>query len=406
MKTDTETKKNATESIFEMTDPFNPQNKVAGIIYRTNDKYGSMLIKTVNGKSCEQFIHATPKFLYPGNSHSSKNYKKGLFPQFFSITIYDKLDGTNIFMFKYKDESGKYFVSFKTRLVPFLKASGFKDWILMWNKMEEKYKEKFDLLKSVLLDANENISGFAFEMYGSANKILVEYPVPLDIAMLYHIDTSGNIHDPEESNASICKHVIPPLKTEDIILPKPNVISKFFNGEDPDNYYSNMIDCYESKFLENESAEGCVFYIQTSEKTIAWKCKPPSVIAAQCEGNKMVGYKDAYTTALNAMESVDSIDDLGKETYALLAETYEEMIIELSKERIDEAIKDARAYVLFRKEVVEKFKTLGLKWNNITLKSSREEKGAVMRPMMKEYKGINPTGVFNALLDYFTVFGE
>ena len=81
--------KKESESEFEMDDPYNPGNRVAGIIYRTNEKYGSLLIKTVNGKSCEQFISATPKFYYPGNMMSPKGYKKGLFPSFSTVTVYD-----------------------------------------------------------------------------------------------------------------------------------------------------------------------------------------------------------------------------------------------------------------------------------------------------------------------------
>jgi len=393
--------KNETETLFDMIDPFNPGNRVTGIIYRTNDKYGSLLIKTVNDKPCEQFIHATPKFTYPGNSTSSKSYKKGLFPKFVTVTVYDKLDGTNIFMFKYRDHEGKNFISFKTRLVPFLKEAGFKDWIVMWKKMEERYKDKIDLVKKLLLSVKE-MSGVAFEMYGSANKILIEYNVPLDIAMLYYIDWNGKIHEPKEINSVVC--CLNPVSNSK--LPEPKELAKFSDKTDPDEIYITMLDVFEQNFIENKSVEGCMFYINTGKDIIAWKCKPPSVLAAQCEGNKMVGYDDAYTTAMNAMESVDSIDDLSKETYSLLAETYDETIIELSKERIDKAIIDAKKYVLFRKEVVEKFKSLGLKWNNITSKSPKQDKDIVMRSMMKECKGANPASIFNALIDYFSIFGQ
>lgn len=387
---------NRKESEFDEIDPYNPENRVAGIIYRTNQEYGSMLIKTVNGKSCEQYIHATPKFYYPGNTLSYRSYEPGLFPEFTSIVVYDKLDGTNIFAYRYKNAEGKPFITFKTRLVPFLKANGFKDWILMWNKMVEKYHDQISAIKDFIF-YNEDISGVAFEMYGSANRILVEYKEPLDIAMLYYIDTDGNVHDPAGYNFGDL--------TGGHDCNKPKEVAFITDGVNPDSVYQSLIETLEKQFVESRSVEGCMFYIHTTTGTIAWKCKPPSVLSAQSEGST-IGYDDAYTTALNAMESVGSIDDLEKETYALLSEVYDDLTIEMCKIRIDKAIKEAKTYVLFRKDVVSTFKRLGLKWNGITEKSSSTEKGAVMRPMMKECQGKNASKVFGALLDYFAIFGE
>jgi hypothetical protein len=376
------------EREFEEVDPYNPQNTLKGIIYRTNDRYGSLLIKEVNGRPREQYINTTPKFYYPGGTQSYRSYKRGLFPEFTFIRCYDKLDGTNVFAFRYTDADGNRFISYKTRLTPFLKKNGFKDWIFLWEKMLEKYHDEIEIIKTQLLH-DDVVSGFAFEMYGSANKILIEYPAVLDTRLLYWIDINGGIHAPIGFS-----------------FPTPDVIAKIKQGSDPDDVYEKMVDDCEQLFKSNRSVEGRIFYIETEEGTIAWKCKPPSVLAEQGEGTKYVSYREAYVTCLNVVESLSDTDQLAVETYELLAETYDDTIIELSKEKIDKAINDARNYILFRKEVVEYFKGLDLEYKSVVKNSPKIVKDVTMRAMMKKYNGKKSTEVFNALTDHFSLHNE
>ena len=369
------------EKSFNERDPYNPQNVVEGIVYRHNSEYGNLRITRVNGRECEQYINTTPKFYYPGGVGSPRRYQEGKFPDYKTIKVYDKLDGTNIFLFRYKDADGNEFASFKTRLTPFLKQSGFKDWIFMWGKMMEKYKEKIDAL------VNGSNLGFGFELYGAINQILVKYDVPLDTRLLYALTPDGGIIEPSAFD-----------------FPVPRIIREIGAGDDPDLHYKELVDLHERWFVDGKQVEGCVMYVIVSDdgESIPWKCKPPSVLNAQAESNagtKLVGYNDAYVTAMNAMESIDTIDELHDETYRLLGEVYDELYIDASRRIIDKAIKNARNDVLFKNEVVDRFKKTGMTW-------SMNERGNIMREMMKYFDRNRSSSVFNALRDYHSMAGS
>ena len=145
---------------FEYVDPYNPQNTVKGVLLNNSDltgiaaalsmrdnRYGDLMITHVNDQPVEQYIYATPKFYYPGNSGSPRTvFTIKHFPNT-GFKAYEKLDGTNIFMFKYKDASGCEFVSFKTRLTPFLRSEGFKDWISMFAQAVAKRPDLIEKFK-------------------------------------------------------------------------------------------------------------------------------------------------------------------------------------------------------------------------------------------------------------------
>ena len=90
---------------FSATDPFNPQNYVEGQISFSRDKrYGGLLIRKINGESTDQpLIFGTPKLAYPfGLGH---NYR---FPSAERIYRFRKYDGTNIFMYRYRNKGMEY----------------------------------------------------------------------------------------------------------------------------------------------------------------------------------------------------------------------------------------------------------------------------------------------------------
>ena len=86
---------------FRATDPFNPKNHVEGQVSFSKDTgYGSLKIKKINGESVNQpQIFGTPKIAYPfGLGH---NYR---FPSAERIYRFRKYDGTNIFMYRYRNK--------------------------------------------------------------------------------------------------------------------------------------------------------------------------------------------------------------------------------------------------------------------------------------------------------------
>ena len=369
------------EKQFCMQDPYNKENTVEGTIYRHNSEYGNIRIEKVNGIPCPQYIRCTPKFYYPGGVSSPRSYQRGKFPGFKKINIYDKIDGTNILMFRYKNADGKDFISYKTRLVPFLQKAGFKDWIAMWNKMIERYGDEIKKLES------DRRYHFSFELYGALNIILIPYTVPLETCLIFAIDpATGAVIDPETFG----------FKTS-------NLIETIDDKTNPDERYKQLEDDLEKKFNETRSVEGVVMYVHKDDGTnIAWKCKPPSVLSAQAEENaKFIGFDDVYTTAMNAMESCGSIDGLEKETYELLAESYEEIFIEFSKETIDKAIAKAKADVLFQKQVMDKFNELKLSWKGV---DDRSAVATIMRAMMQHFDKKKSAQVFTVIKNYHDVF--
>ena len=140
-------------SEFSAKDPFNPQNHVEGQVSFSRDRhYGSLKIKKINSECVnEPRIFGTPKIAYPfGLGH---NYR---FPSAERIYRFRKYDGTNIFMYRYKN-NGREYITFKVRLFPFLRGR----YITMWRYMLRKYPQITDLFKM-----NPNATGFSFELYG------------------------------------------------------------------------------------------------------------------------------------------------------------------------------------------------------------------------------------------------
>ncbi|MFX0101630.1 MAG: hypothetical protein ACFFCS_18790, partial [Candidatus Hodarchaeota archaeon] len=299
---------------FTLEDPFNPGNAVKGLLFKNGDQYGDLKILAVNGKECEQYIHTTPKFYYPGFSKSPTKVKEGYFPEFETIKAFEKIDGTNVCLFRYEDADGSNFVSFKTRLVPFMNPSGKNGFMAMWNKMLEKYSDKFEIL------LEETRYNFAFELFGALNKILVDYDVPLDTRLLFVIDrATGEIHDPTGFD-----------------FPAPDLVKEIGKDENPDETYKKLVYEYEKAFNQGKPVEGCMVYVIKADGTaIPFKCKPPSVIEASSGGGMHVSFNEAYVTAMNAMDSAGTIDRLHAETYELLAEVYDKEKIEISKGYIE-----------------------------------------------------------------------
>ena len=158
---------------FSAIDPFNSKNHVEGQISFSRDtRYGSLKIEKINGELVNQpQIFGTPKIAYPfGLGH---NYR---FPSAERIYRFRKYDGTNIFMYRYRN-NGMEYITFKVRLFPFLRGR----YITMWKHILRKYQQIPELFKM-----NPDVTGFSFELYGSDNPHMIQYEdVKLDIVLLF-----------------------------------------------------------------------------------------------------------------------------------------------------------------------------------------------------------------------------
>lgn len=343
--------------VFSEIDPFN-DNFVTGIVYTEESKYGDILIKKVNDKEVEQYIHTTPKIYYPGDVDSMYKMKFDDQETYEDFFVFDKLDGTNICRFTYEDSYGKKFVSYKTRLTPFLKDGSHEKYYTLWNKILSKYP---------CINSLSDDYAYGFELYGNINKHLIKYDVELDTRILYKISKYGNIELPPLSSDVDVK---PPKYAYYSLCMVVNMNDRNNENKKDDDYYSlrinqidddekleipkfdgikNIYDMYVEKsrkrFEIDKSSEGYVFYIIKGGKVIkVWKCKPEIVIKSDIDKNsgiQYIGDLDIETTCINALESVSdlSIENLKTETKKLLSETYTELQIEVSKEFINNIVK-------------------------------------------------------------------
>jgi len=349
---------------YTLVDPFNPQNTVEGHLDDV-DSYGDIRIDKVNGIECRQYIHCTPKFNYPLDKMSIRPYlnsDKSFFTNIDRCIIYDKVDGTNVFMFHY-DVNGKRYWSYKTRLTPFLRSdSAFGDFVKMWQMGSSKYD---------LAPIQANGMNCAFELYGKLNKILIEYPEQIDIKLLYFIDDNGKLFPPFNSFS----------------LPIPfNYIPPRVNDEQ----YITQRQLLEETNSDVITVEGQMWYILQKGEWHAYKNKPDCVIAAQVEGSKGISYNDAYTTAINAMEG-GTFETLLEDTKKLLLEEHDETKIQFFMSIIEKAVNDAIAYIKKRNTIIKVFTELKLD------KITPENKGVIMREMMKHFDKKDSTFVYNIL---------
>ena len=313
---------------FTEEDPFNTQNVVEGLIGTTNDhRYGALLITSINGVSCEQLIFATPKLKYPFDR--SGRY---VFPSAQKIEAYTKLDGTNVFMYRYTAEN-KVFVSYKTRLRPFLKESRFGSFLEMWSGMLKKYPNI-----SKLFLANPHLDGFSFELYGSLNKHLISYDVSLDTALLFGITGDA-------------AKVVPSGGLDSLGVPTADLENKITK-----NYvweYESAQDKIEEDLEETEDGfkgqEGQVWYIQTHDGLWSmFKLKPHTIenIHWASGGIPRLVIK---ATAYNTLETESDITK--KAVVALLLEEFSQEQINSSTIRIENVVSEIAEELVFRERV-------------------------------------------------------
>ncbi len=331
---------------FEEIDPYNPQNVVKGKLYEDVERYGDLLIQSINGKSCKQYIHTTPKFYYPGG-HSSP-YKRDPLPKAEAI-IFEKLDGTNILRFSYQDSHGNIFISYKTRMSPFVRKNIYQNFKAMWDKILEKYPSICHLPAQPFL---------AFELYGYVNPIVVTYKKALDIAYIYSLRESL-IFPPETS----------------LGLPIPKI---YFQGWVSEEVYKEFERKVESQYVKAKNIEGVMFYLKDLRSTqswIAYKCKSLSLLADGKQHN--LSKTEIWTTAMNSLEIVHDLSELPEITKKLLAETYSPNYLDFHEQMIHTVVSEVLDHIRRENQIMARYRELDL---NI-----HQDKSHAMRTMMKYY---------------------
>ena len=324
-------------SEFRATDPFNPQNHVEGQISFSRDRrYGSLQIKKINGEPADQpLIFGTPKIAYPfGLGH---NYR---FPSADRIYRFRKYDGTNIFMYRYKN-NGREYITFKVRLFPFLRGR----YITMWKHILRKYRQITELFKM-----NPDVTGLSFELYGSDNPHMIQYKdVQLDIVLLFGLrGTHGQIVLNTEIEASD----IP--KAEQLGTIETDYVWHYEQEQQDLDKRLSFIGLDQNQAPVFNGEEGSIWYVKIKDtcEIRPYKCKPHRIEQVHwTQGQTQLSAPVIWATILKTVENWENpeLDEI----IAILNEDYPIHQIAASTGQIEQMFNIAKNEADTRKKIWE-----------------------------------------------------
>ena len=324
-------------SEFSTTDPFNPQNHVEGQISFSRDKhYGALQIKKINGESVDQpLILSTPKIAYPfGLGH---NYR---FPSAERIYRFRKYDGTNIFMYRYKNNRREY-ITFKVRLFPFLRGR----YITMWKHILRKYQQITELFKM-----NPDVTGLSFELYGSDNPHMIQYKdVQLDIVLLFGLrGTQGQI----VLNTELETGIIP--KAERLSTVETDYVWHYEQEQQELDRRLSFIGFDQNQVPMFSGEEGSIWYVKLKDtcEIRMYKCKPRRIEQVHwAQTQTQLSPTVIWATLLKAFENWENPEL--DEVIAILNEDYPIHQIAASTKQIEHKLKIAKNAADTRQKIWE-----------------------------------------------------
>ena len=335
---------------FSATDPFNPQNHVEGQISFSRDgRYGALQIKKINGEPVNQpLIHSTPKIAYPfGLGH---NYR---FPSAERIYRFRKYDGTNIFMYRYKN-NGREYITFKVRLFPFLRGR----YITMWKHILRKYPQITELFK-----LNPDATGFSFELYGSDNPHMIKYKdVQLDIVLLFGLrGTRGQI----VLNTEIKAGDIP--KAEQLGTVETDYVWHYEQEQQVLDRQLSFIGLDQNQAPVFSGEEGSIWYVKLKDtcEIRMYKCKPHRIEQVHwTQTQTQLSPTVIWATLLKAFENWENPEL--DEVIAILNEDYPIHQITISIGQIEQMLNIAKNAADTRKKIWELMIMYGFDGNTNT----------------------------------------
>jgi hypothetical protein len=351
---------------FDERDPLHDGLRLEGFLCRRPDhRYGALALLSVDGRATEQVILATPKLHYPFGKTGEFH-----FPAVREIRIYDKIDGTNVLSYRYRDADGALRTSYKLRLCPVLRDSKWGDFLGMWRDLLAQHPEIPAL-------AARNDCAISFEMFGARNAHLIEYDEPLSCVVLFGVRQDGS--------------VVAPCDLETGAVPRAPLLATLRGDADPVGEYGAFRARMEAGNAPAEDGrirgtEGCVWYVRDGEGDLhLFKCKPESVEAIHWAVG--INKTAVIATVWNLLETSDEL------TYdallPLLQEEYDDDAIEAFRAHIDDALERVRAEVAFRARVVELCAATGL--------SFADDRGACMRALSQHFAAREMRHVFHVL---------
>lgn len=346
---------------FVGEDPFHG-NFVEGLMGRRHgDAYGALLITRVNHQKALQRILGTPKLEYPFDAAGRWH-----FPKAARILAYEKLDGTNVFGYRYRDAKGRDYVTWKPRLRAFLADGRFGPFLSMWRELLQRYPDLPRLVRP----------GASFELYGSRNLHLVRYEVPLDTALLFLRDEGGRLLPPLEAPSGVPAAPLVAEVTRDYVWSyqeQQRVLSERLRRQDDGTF---------------AGSEGCVWYLLDElGRWHLFKLKPPEIEAIHWAEGRRISKEVIKATALNLAES-DEVTADG--VSLLLLEEFPEEEVTASQELISRVVREVIEELEFKERVLAAYSALGMPWGV-------KNRPAVMRALASQFRKQEMKRVYSVL---------
>jgi hypothetical protein len=340
---------------FDVEDPFNDNLRLRGFLCQKPDhRYGALALTHVGDAEAPQLILATPKLHYPFGKDGAFH-----FPPIKKISLYEKLDGTNVLAYRYRDGDGQWHLTYKLRLAPALRNSKWGPFLDMWRELLHRHPTIPQLVET-------NDCHISFEMYGGRNTHLIVYEADLAVAALFGVRRDASI--------------VPLFKLNLLGVPGTLLAGELVAGEDPVTKYGEIRAEMEKRNRHTEDEkligiEGTVWYIEEPDGRVTmWKCKPESVEEIHWAAG--INKKGVMATCWNLLETSD---ELNYDTLLpLLLEEYQLREIEMFRPHIDNCIKQVNYEFVFKERVLAEYDKLG--------KSIHDNKGDVMRALSPHFR--------------------
>jgi hypothetical protein len=339
---------------FDVTDPFNADLRLEGFVaVKPDHRYGALALVRVGDRPAPQAIFGTPKLHYPFDREGRFH-----FPKVSAIRIYEKLDGTNVAAYRYRDADGRLHGTFKLRLHPVLRNGKWGPFLDYWRELVARYP-------ALLQAAERNDAVLSFEMYGARNVHLVVYDPPLEVALLFGVDHDGR--------------PLPPHAIDTLGLPTARCWGELTAADDPVAEYGRIRAAMEASLQHVDEgrlkgSEGTVWYVtRPTGEVVLFKCKPESVEAVHWAGG--INKAGVMATCWNVFETADTLTF--ETLLPLLREEYDADAIERFREHIDACLHEVNEQLAYRNSVLAAYRATGL--------DLAADKGAVMRELAKVF---------------------
>lgn len=327
---------------FDVPDVFNDHRLEGFISHRGDHRYGALYITRVDSKPVPQLVLATPKFPYPmdknGMFHFPKNARV--------VEAYEKLDGTNVFAYKYRIWGGETCVTYKTRLLPVLGESRFGPFLTFWREMLEKYPR----IPAAVLDYHGY--GLSFELVGARNKHLIIYDFPLDTRLLFGVEPNGTLAPPTAIPGQ-WPCAAPDYKVARTLKSLENIYKAMQAELEAGLTTDDVLGGY-------RGAEGRVWYVAVPGQWLAFKCKPETIEAIHWAAGGL-GASIIKATAYNVLENHPRCTpELVRE---LLLEEFNETEIDLAWAVVMRVSAQVNQELELREQVFDLYAQTGLDFN-------------------------------------------